>query len=153
LILFTRAKALILASVLLFLTSHTEAKGIDSRQIKCLTDNAYFESRGEPQKGQVAVIYTTLNRAASGKFPSDICSVVYQRNQFSWTSNKNRPIKEKELYQEIKETVHEVIQGKHEDVTNGATYFHASSIKKPKDFGNVRCTARIGGHVFYKPSK
>lgn len=126
---------------------------MDNRQLKCLTDNTYFESRGESKKGQVAVIYTTLNRAASGKYPTDLCKVVYQPHQFSWTSSRSRAVKEHDVYAEVKDTVHEVLAGKHKDITNGALFFHANSIKKPSDFGNVKCTARIGGHVFYKPVK
>lgn len=152
-ILFTNAKALILAGVLLFVTDHASAKTYDKRQVDCLVKNAYFESRGEPKQGQVAVIYTTLNRAASEKYSDDLCRVVYQPNQFSWTSKRDKTIKEKDAYEEVKDTVHEVLSGKHKDITQGATFFHANSIKKPKDFGNVKCTARIGGHVFYKPSK
>lgn len=152
-ILFTKTKAILLAGILLCTATSASAKDYDKRQVDCLIKNAYFEARGEPKRGQVAVIYTTLNRASSGKFPNDLCRVVYQPNQFSWTSNRNKAIKEKDVYEDVKDTVHEVLKGQHKDITQGALYFHTNSIKKPKDFGNVKCTARIGGHVFYKPSK
>lgn len=151
-IVLTKLRTTLLVLFLLLVPSLTFAK-YDNRQIDCLVKNTYFEARGEPVKGQLAVIFTTLNRATSDKYPDDLCKVVYQRNQFSWTSQRNRTIKDKETYSEIKDKVHEVLQGKHKDVSNGALYFHATSIRKPKDFGNVKCTARIGGHVFYKPSK
>lgn len=125
----------------------------DKREIECLARNVYFESRGEPLKGQLAVIYTTLNRSKSGKFPNDLCKVVYQPAQFSWTRQKNKQIKEKEVYNDIKDTVHEVLRGEHKDVTQGATYFHATSIRRPYWVKGMRCTARIGGHAFYRPSK
>lgn len=136
-------------TVLLCITGQANAQ-YDSRELECLAKNVYFESRGEPLKGQLAVIFTTLNRANSSKFPSDVCKVVYQRSQFSWTSQRNRVIKERDTYQEIKQLVKEVVAGKHTDVTKGALYFHANTIRKPKDFGAVKCTARIGRHVFYK---
>lgn len=150
-IVLKKLKLTLLLGISALLTSQTYANQYDGRQIECLAKNVYFESRGEPEKGQIAVIYTTLNRAKSGKYPTDLCRVVYQKNQFSWTAKRNHVVKEKEVYKDIKETVHEVLSGKHKDVTNGALYFHANSIKKPRDFGNVKCTARIGKHVFYKP--
>lgn len=142
----------VLALILFLVPSLAQAK-YDNRQVECLVKNTYFEARGEPKKGQLAVIFTTLNRASSDMYPKDLCKVVYQRNQFSWTAKRDHSIKDKESYTSIKETVHEVLQGKHKDVSNGALSFHATSIKKPKDFGDVKCTARIGGHIFYKPSK
>ena len=38
---------------------------------KCLTDAIYFESRGEPVRGQMAVAQVVLNRAFSGNYPND----------------------------------------------------------------------------------
>lgn len=145
-------KTLLLSCLMVF-SAATTAGQYDNREIECLTKNAYFESRGEPEKGQIAVIYTTLNRAKSGKFPNDLCSVVYQRKQFSWTSNRNRSIKEKDTYAEIKQTVKEVLNGEHRDPTQGGTYFHANSIRKPSWAKGMSCTAKIGGHSFYKSHK
>jgi len=141
-----------LAFVCLFAAGTATAKPLDSRQIDCLTRNAYFESRGEPEKGQLAVIFTTLNRTKHPDFPSDVCKVVYQPKQFSWTnSSGNKQVRDREAYNAIKTLVKEVVQGKHPDVSRGATYFHANNIKKPKWANKMDCTARIGDHVFYKP--
>ncbi len=51
-----------------------------ARQLRCLTQNIYWEAASEPFEGKVAVAQVTLNRANSGKFPNDICAVVYQKN-------------------------------------------------------------------------
>ncbi len=56
------------------------------KDLECLATNVYREARGEPMEGQIAVAKVTLNRVYSGKYPSSICGVVYQKNQFSWTS-------------------------------------------------------------------
>ena len=50
------------------------------RQLTCLAKNIYHEAATEPFEGKVAVAQVTINRAESGKFPSDICNVVYQKN-------------------------------------------------------------------------
>ena len=55
------------------LTASTRAK-----QEKCLAEGIYFESRGEPVRGQIAVAQVIVNRAFSGHYPSSVCGVVYQ---------------------------------------------------------------------------
>ena len=44
----------------------------------CLAQAVYYEARGEPMAGQIAVAQVVLNRAASGRWSSNICSIVYQ---------------------------------------------------------------------------
>jgi spore germination cell wall hydrolase CwlJ-like protein len=78
-------------------------------QLDCLARNIYHEAGYEPFEGKVAVAQVTINRAESGKFPSDICQVVYQKNivyekvlcQFSWycqTPTLKKPMKRPSLY-------------------------------------------------------
>ena len=47
-------------------------------QTNCLATAVYFEARGESLEGQLAVARVVMNRAASGKYPPDWCSVVKQ---------------------------------------------------------------------------
>src|SRR5687768_14010949 len=51
---------------------------------ECLAGAVYFEARGEPIEGQLAVAEVVLNRAASGRYPPRICDVVTQPWQFSF---------------------------------------------------------------------
>jgi N-acetylmuramoyl-L-alanine amidase len=51
---------------------------------ECIATAVYFEARGEPIEGQLAVAQVVLNRAASGRYPSSVCAVVKQRSQFSF---------------------------------------------------------------------
>ena len=50
----------------------------------CLATAVYFESKGEPLAGQLAVAHVVMNRAASGRYPTSLCGVVRQRAQFSF---------------------------------------------------------------------
>ena len=43
---------------------------------RCLSEALYFESRGEPVEGQIAVAEVILNRVDSKKFPKSVCRVV-----------------------------------------------------------------------------
>lgn len=64
-------------------------KALDA-EFDCLVRNVYFEARGEPEKGKLAVALVTLNRVDNPKYPKSICGVVYQKNQFSWTKNYSK---------------------------------------------------------------
>ena len=51
---------------------------------ECLARAVYWESRGEPLAGQLAVAEVVLNRAQSGRFAPTLCGVVRQPFQFSF---------------------------------------------------------------------
>ena len=61
-----------------------------NRELKCLSEAIYFESRGEQLEGQIAVADVIINRKKSKYFPNTICRVVsegsHRRNacQFSY---------------------------------------------------------------------
>ncbi len=48
---------------------------------KCLSNAIYFEARGEPVRGQIAVAQVVMNRVFSPFYPNDVCGVVYQNAQ------------------------------------------------------------------------
>ena len=50
----------------------------EQRERRCLATAIYFEARGEPVSGQVAVGQVIMNRVRSPLFPQTICGVVYQ---------------------------------------------------------------------------
>ena len=128
------------------------------KQLDCLAKNIYHEAKGEPFEGKVAVAQVTINRAASGQFPSDICKVVYQKNvvyekvlcQFSWYCEQATMAKPKNTaaYKECQIVARQVLLEEFRlPSLNKALYFHATHInpgwKKEK-------VATIGNHVFYK---
>ena len=47
-------------------------------EVKCLATAIYFEARGEPEHGQLAVAQVVLNRVKNPAYPNTICGVVYQ---------------------------------------------------------------------------
>jgi spore germination cell wall hydrolase CwlJ-like protein len=128
------------------------------KQLDCLAKNIYHEAKGEPFEGKVAVAQVTINRAASGQFPSDICKVVYQKNvvyekvlcQFSWYCDQATMARPKNTaaYKESQIVARQVLL---EDFRlpslKNALYFHATHINPGWKREKV---ATIGGHVFYK---
>ena len=118
--------------------------------LECLIMNVYYESRGEDFKGKMAVAYTTLNRVKSNLFPDNICDVVWQKNQFSWTSNDDLVINKTEA--EWFNSAFAAIIALHKpggDLTNGALFFHANYIVKPSWAKKMEITLKHGGHTFY----
>ena len=63
---------------------------LDAEDI-CLATAVYFESKGEPLEGQLAVAHVVMNRAVSGRYPASLCGVVRQRAQFSFVRRGNFP--------------------------------------------------------------
>lgn len=132
------------------------AEVLNQTQLKCLTDNIYFEAGNEKDSGKTAVALVTLNRLNHGRFPNTICGVVYQRTkwkcQFSWVCSKNRRVKYWSAYvqsQKIAKFVMLNYSNMH-DSTKGATFFHRDDIKKPWFNTKIRPTVTIGRHHFYK---
>lgn len=118
-------------------------------QLQCLAGAIYFEARGEPLAGQLAVAEVIVNRAASGRFPASYCGVVTQKSQFSFVKRGRMPAvpTASETYQRAKA----IAQIAHRDLWNteakDAQFFHATHVSP--GWGRKR-TARIGNHVFYR---
>jgi N-acetylmuramoyl-L-alanine amidase len=141
-------KRLILALAFLIpVTIHSEPVpevSFSGKDLRCLELNIHFEARGEPILGQKAVALVTVNRAKSGKFPNDICKVVYQKFQFSWTHTHPNH-KHVKVDPKITLLAIETLSNKYKDFTRGALYFHNTSVES----FNRREVTRIGNHIFY----
>lgn len=94
-----------------------DAASASDRAMQCLSENVYHEARGENDEGKLAVALVTLGRTLSlgtEKFPKDVCGVVYQARQFSWTADENllkRPIDAKR-FKAIRKLLIEKLNGR-----------------------------------------
>lgn len=122
---------------------------IDDSSLKCLADTIYFEARGEPQKGQELVAKVVLNRTKSSKFPSTICGVVKQKNQFSWV-RKNPKVKNHAAYDAAKKLAAHVAKH-HTGSSSGALYFYNPRKANPSWAKRMKVVERVGNHVALKP--
>lgn len=131
---------------------------VRERQLACLAKNIYYEAGYEPFEGKVAVAQVTLNRAASGQFPSDICQVIYQKNvvydkvlcQFSWYCDRGATVKpiNKAVYEESMIVAKKVLmEGFRLPSLEHALYFHADYINPGWKRQRV---AQVGRHIFYR---
>ena len=55
----------------------------------CLVCNCFYEARGEPFAGQIAVDKAVISRTKLVGYPRSVCAVVYSPGQFSWVSDSN----------------------------------------------------------------
>ncbi|GAA4047414.1 cell wall hydrolase [Parerythrobacter jejuensis] len=122
-----------------------------SRQMECLAGTVYFESRGEPIHGQLAVAQVVINRAESNAFPSDYCGVVYQRSQFSFVKNGTMPrIKRgSAAWVRAKKIAKIAHEGLWESEAQDSLYFHANYVKPRWSYRKQR-RASINTHIFYR---
>jgi hypothetical protein len=79
------------ASSLAELVRAHDTSGSLSAEERCLAGAVYFESKGESLSGQLAVARVVMARAKSGRFPSTLCGVVYQKSQFSFVRGGGMP--------------------------------------------------------------
>ncbi|MEZ5889241.1 MAG: cell wall hydrolase [Xanthobacteraceae bacterium] len=125
---------------------------------KCLTEAIYFESRGEPERGQIAVAQVVMNRVFSPYYPNTVCGVVYQNAdrklscQFTFACDgiPDR-VKEPDAYERAQRLAAETLDGKHWLPEVGkATHYHARWVR-PRWVREMHKLDRIGVHTFYRP--
>ncbi|MFD0988423.1 cell wall hydrolase [Methyloligella solikamskensis] len=133
----------------------TEAE-FRARERRCLATAIYFEARGEPVKGQLAVAQVVMNRVRSPKFPDTVCGVVYQGQfkkgcQFSFTcdgkSDNADDDEEWALAQELAEKV--TTDKVWLPEVDYSTFYHANYVR-PRWARSMNKIDKIGAHIFYK---
>lgn len=144
-------------------------KNISSKSlehIKCLALNMYYEARGEPFLGQIAVSRVVMNRVKSSLFPNDPCKVIYQshkveRNenivticQFSWVCDDLRSPIVKSIYKDMEKIAKQVLLHDRweELLPEDVLFFHASYVRPGWSKVHLQF-ATIGNHIFYESKK
>jgi Cell Wall Hydrolase len=128
----------------------------NARQMRCLAEAIYFESRSEPEDGQAAVAQVVLNRVRSGIYPATVCGVVYQdRNrpfacQFTFAcEGKSLRIEEPAPWAVATRIAQDVVSGANYNPKVGeAVNYHANYVA-PFWVGYLKRVDRIGAHIFY----
>jgi len=120
-------------------------------QANCLATAVYFEARGESLEGQLAVARVVMNRAASGKYPPDWCSVVKQHAQFSFVRNGEFPAIDAgstawaHAQGVARLAVANVVPSLDQDVL----WYHATYVA-PSWGHRLSMVEKIGAHIFYR---
>lgn len=128
-------------------------------EVKCLATAIYFEARGEPEKGRIAVAQVVLNRVKNPAYPDTICSVVYQnknkrnRCQFSFACDgiPDR-IRDQGAWAEAQALARRVINDDDNlylASVGAATHYHATYVR-PRWARSMNKMEKIGRHIFYQ---
>ena len=116
---------------------------------RCLAGAIWFEAKGEPIDGQLAVAEVIMNRARSGRFPPDVCAVVKQHGQFSFVRGGEIPAidTDRANYRTALAVAKVAMLKAWESSAPQALYFHARRVAAG---GRMVKVAAIGNHVFYR---
>ena len=124
------------------------------KELTCLSENIYYESRGESNDGRAAVAQVTINRTKDSHFPSNVCEVVYQKTgktpQFSWTTEHHNQVKDMESWYECVEIARKALTEEHIHpllAESKALYYKAYYSKA--NWHKKYIVATIGNHTFY----
>lgn len=120
------------------------------REQECLANAVYFEARSEPIEGQLAVAEVVMNRAASGRYPSDLCAVITQKAQFSFIRKGKFPSADRESAAWKKAVAIAAIarQKLAGTLPSGVLWYHATYVS-PKWGKRLTKQTQIGLHIFY----
>ena len=136
------------------LADQVEAYGrtdTDDAEQDCLANAVYFEARGEPIEGQLAVAEVVLNRAGSGKYPTSLCGVVTQPWQFSFVRNRIIPAADRSSEAWRKAVaIARIAQDRVSDqLTDDVLWYHADYVA-PSWGRRLNRSTKIGLHIFYR---
>jgi spore germination cell wall hydrolase CwlJ-like protein len=128
----------------------------EERERRCLATAIYFEARGEPVRGQIAVAQVILNRVRSPIFPETICGVVYQGQmqkgcQFSFTcdGHTDNP-RDNDQWALAQDLAKQIMSGEQWLPEVGySTFYHANYVS-PRWARSMNKIDKIGRHIFYK---
>jgi spore germination cell wall hydrolase CwlJ-like protein len=117
----------------------------------CLASAVYFESRGEPVEGQLAVANVVLNRAASGRYPAGLCATITQHAQFSFVQHGRIPMADRAS--EAWRTAVAIAHIAHDklaqaEVPSDVLWYHATYVS-PSWGKRLTRETQIGLHIFY----
>ena len=125
---------------------------------RCLANAVYFEARGEPVRGQIAVAQVVMNRVFSPFYPNDVCDVVYQNAnrhlacQFTFACDGIPDVvTEPDAWARAKRIARDVLDGKlwMPEVAK-STHYHAYWVH-PSWVAEMKKMYKLGVHTFYRP--
>ena len=138
---------------------HLDEKG-RAKAMRCLTQAIYFEARGEPVRGQIAVAQVVMNRVFSGYYPGTVCGVVYQNAnrhlacQFTFACDGlPEVVREPDAWERAKRIAAETLDGELWLPEVGkATHYHAYWVH-PSWVHEMTRMYKLGVHTFYRPKR
>jgi spore germination cell wall hydrolase CwlJ-like protein len=120
-------------------------------ETNCLATAVYFEARGESLEGQLAVARVVMNRASSGRYPSDWCGVVKQPAQFSFVRRGEFPYVDTNTpaWERAEAIARLAVANVVPSVGTDVLWYHADYVA-PSWGQRLSVVEKIGAHIFYR---
>lgn len=131
-------------------------KYVDKVSLDCLAKTIWFEAKGEPERGQIAVGHVVLNRTKDPRFPNTVCGVVTQsvKGKKSWScqfhwycDGKSDAVKDQKAFAKIVELARRVLSEETVNPIGNSLFFHATYVAQQKKRYSTRF--KVGNHIFY----
>lgn len=128
---------------------------VPTNPVECLTQAIYYEARNESEEGQAAVAEVVLNRAHSGRYPRDVCQVVYQRNtrtcQFTFTCDGSigRSAINMTAWRRAERIARDVYAGESKSLLPRSSVNYHANYVRPTWSRRLARVRQIGAHIFY----
>jgi len=129
------------------------------QQKNCLKNALYYEARSEGKLGILAVASVIENRKNSKGYPSEYCTVIQQRKQFSYTLEGRPDVEaiegrlraaDKVAYMQVSDVVDQMLEGSFEPILP-SNVLHYATVKINNAWTKTKKVyATIGNHRFYK---
>jgi len=121
------------------------------QETNCLATAVYFEARGESLEGQLAVAHVVMNRASSGRYPSDWCGVVKQPAQFSFVRHGEFPYADtnSDAWKKAEAIAELAAANVVPSVSPDVLWYHADYVAPSWRHG-LQEVQQIGAHIFYR---
>ena len=126
----------------------------NSKDLKCMAQNIFFEAGTESMLGKIAVGQVTVNRVKIGHWGETVCEVVNFKNQFSWTNRDDISIdKDSRNYKDSVSAAKKVLQ-EHTRlrILRSALFYHADYVR-PNWADKNQKVVKIEKHIFYNGAK
>ena len=120
--------------------------------LACLVAAIFFEARDQPLLGMEMVAQVVMNRVEHPKYPDDVCGVVYEPYQFSFTIGGHPKVKtfkapdDRRAARMAREVASRFLEGDTVGLTS--THYHTVSIAPWWKY-NFTLDGRVGDHIFY----
>lgn len=125
----------------------TESAPLDA-DMRCLAGAVYYESKGEPLAGQLAVAQVILNRVRDGRFGADICAVVKAPGQFGFVKAGSFAMPAANANWATARAIALIaFANGWRKIVPEATHFHATRVNPG---WKLRRVATVGSHIFYR---
>lgn len=128
--------------------AHGAPDALDA-EARCLAGAVYFESKGESLEGQLAVARVVMARARSGRFPTSLCGVIYQKSQFSFVNGGKMPaINTGGLHWRNAVAISQIaLDDSWKSPVEGALFFHARYVSPG---WRLKRVGSVDNHIFYR---